>query len=182
MIQAEQLRRALPGETLPLIQPTFPLNIQELVRDQHLKATFMPPVSHATPPILPFKLIVKSDSYGVAIKPFQLRDNYPEATAHPTGGLVIYTGNEARLVILAGEYPLRYSPTNEFIRVAPTLDLLKVDPYDQQVLVKPILADRRGIAYVLQNDYRDRRGLMLPNDQLEITDTGGTILVDRDPS
>lgn len=112
---------------------------------------------------------------------FQFSDNLPEKTAHATGGVVILTGAQPRLAVVAHERPL-YNLSHEYLRIVADLTLLKIDPDDPDILVKPILDIHQGIPYVLENYNNGRLGLMLLGNTVQITDTNGTILIDRDPS
>lgn len=179
VIEARELR-ALTGESLKLTSPTFPLQVEKSTPD-FLVASFIPPVNHFPHTPDRMHLTVASDRGGIALERFEFLDNLSEKVSHATGGVVIYTGAQPRLGVVVHERPL-YDWSHEFLRMVVDLALLKVNPNDQDILVKPTLDKHQGIPYVLQNVYDGRHGLMLLGNTVQITDTNGTILVDRDPS
>lgn len=180
VIEAKELR-ALTGESLKLTSPTFPLQIEESTQNL-LMASFIPPVNHFPDTPDRVHLIIVSNRGDIALERFEFLDNLSEKISHVTGGVVILTGAQPRLAVVAHERPLYDDWSHEFLRMVVDLALLKVNPNDRGILVKPTLDEHQGIPYVLQNVYDGRHGLMLLGNTLGITDINGTILVDRDPS
>jgi len=177
-VRAETLQSVLGKSEVRLIEPTFPLEVTP-ISDYKTTAIFTPPVHHARP-AEPFNLTVQSTRGGIELAPFQILDNYGERAEHVVGGIVIGINHQERLVLVCNEYPLNdVLGLNGFLGVVPHAYLIKVNPEDTDILVKPILEHHKGQPYVLQNRANQRIGLLLDGTGLVITGQEDKILVER---
>lgn len=178
-LRSEDLKVVLDAEkNIDLVKPSF-LFFEDRLSATRVRILFNPPVNHAAI-VARVVLDIEAPEGYINCSQFQLRDRWGEKQKHPTGGIVISIGELQHKVIYASyEFPL--DVLGGFKGIASEQYLLKSDPTDQRVLVKPYLPEHGRKPYVLQNSYGGT-GLRVGGYKLiEISSngTGGDILIKR---